>query len=79
VVCWSRRGGGTDLGNACSSASAAATQIESVVTTFNVTHLDIEAAELTNTTDITRTNQALASVRSWAAGAFTKAFQKFTH
>jgi hypothetical protein len=61
--------GGTDLGSACSSAAAAATQIEAVVTTFNVTHLDfdIEAAELTNTTDITRTNQALASVRSWAA------------
>ena len=61
---------GTDLGSACSSASAAATQIEAVVTTFNATHLDfdIESGELTNKTDVTRTNQALKAVRSWASG-----------
>jgi hypothetical protein len=61
---------GTDLGSACSSASAAATQIESVATTFNVTHLDfdIESSELTNTADLNRTAQALAKVRSWASG-----------
>jgi hypothetical protein len=60
---------GTDLGAACSSASTAATQIESVVTTFDVTRLDfdIESSELTNTGDITNTNQALAQVRSWAS------------
>ena len=60
---------GTDLGNACSSASAAATQIESVVTTFNATRLDfdIESSELTNKTDVTRTAQALKAVRSWAS------------
>jgi Glycosyl hydrolases family 18 len=63
--------GGTDLGNTCSSAAAAAAQIENVVTTFNVTHLDfdIEAAELTNHADVDRTNQALAQVRSWASGS----------
>ena len=63
--------GGTDLGNTCSSAAAAAAQIENVVTTFNATHLDfdIEAAELTNHTDVDRTNQALAQVRSWASGS----------
>ena len=63
--------GGTDLGNTCSSAAAAAAQIENVVTTFDVTHLDfdIEAAELSNHTDVDRTNQALAQVRSWASGS----------
>jgi hypothetical protein len=62
---------GTDLGNACSSAGAMATQVESVVTTLNVNHLDfdIESNELTNTTDVNRTAQALAQVRSWASSS----------
>jgi chitinase len=66
---WGSDSGGTDLGNTCSSASAAATQIENVVTTFNVTHLDfdIESNALSNHTDVDRTNQALAQVRSWAS------------
>ena len=56
-----------DLGAACSSASAMATQVESVVTTLGVTHLDfdIESNELTNSADYTLTAQALAQVRSW--------------
>jgi Glycosyl hydrolases family 18 len=60
---------GTDLGNQCSSASAMATQVESTVTTMNVTHLDfdIESSEETNSADFTRTAQALALVRSWAS------------
>ena len=60
---------GSDLGNQCSSASAMATQVESVVTTLNVTHLDfdIESSEETNSADFTRTAQALAQVRSWAS------------
>jgi hypothetical protein len=60
---------GTDLGSQCSSASALATQVESAVTTMNVTHLDfdIESSEETNSTDFTRTAQALALVRSWAS------------
>jgi hypothetical protein len=65
---WTSDNGGTDLGNSCSSAGAAAAQIENVVTTFDVTHLDfdIEAAALSNHADVDRTNQALAQVRSWA-------------
>ena len=61
----------TDLGTACSTASAAAGQIESVVSTLGVTHLDfdIESNELTDSADITRTTQALAQVRSWANGS----------
>jgi hypothetical protein len=60
---------GDDLGAQCSSASAMAAQVESVVTTLNVTHLDfdIESSELSNTADITLTAQALAQVRSWAS------------
>jgi Glycosyl hydrolases family 18 len=60
---------GTDLGATCSSASAMATQVESVVTTLGVTHLDfdIESSELTNSTDVVRTAQALALVRSWGS------------
>ena len=58
---------GTDLGATCSSASAMATQVESVVTTVGVKHLDfdIESNELTNSADITRTAQALNLVRQW--------------
>ena len=61
---------GTDLGAQCSSASAMAAQVESVVTTLGVTHLDfdIESNELTDTADYTLTAQALAQVRSWAGG-----------
>jgi Glycosyl hydrolases family 18 len=60
---------GTDLGAQCSSASAMAAQVESVVTTLNVTHLDfdIESNEETNSADYTLTAQALAQVRSWAS------------
>jgi hypothetical protein len=68
---WTSDSGGTDLGNSCSSAAAAAAQIESVVTTFDTAHLDfdIESIALSNHADVDRTNQALALVRSWAAGA----------
>lgn len=60
----------TDLGATCSSASAMASQVESVVSTLGVTHLDfdIESNELTDSADYTRTAQALADVRSWASG-----------
>src|SRR6202050_3870412 len=56
---------GTDLGNQCSSASAMATQVESAVTTMNVTHLDfdIESSEETNTADVALTPPALTARR----------------
>jgi hypothetical protein len=62
---------GTDLGAQCSSAAAMATQVESVVTTFNVSHLDfdIESNEQSNNADLALTAQALAQVRSWASGS----------
>ncbi len=60
----------TEIGDACSTPQAAATQIESVITTFGVTHLDfdIEANSLTNAAGIDRRDKALALVRSWASG-----------
>jgi hypothetical protein len=59
----------TDLGAQCSSASAMAAQVESVVTTMNVTHLDfdIESNEQTDTNDLNLTAQALAQVDSWGS------------
>ena len=70
----------TEIGDACSSPQAAAAQIESVVTTFGVTHLDfdIEANSLTNSPGITRRNQALTQVRSWANGNGTPLSISFT-
>jgi chitinase len=61
---------GTDLGAQCSSAAAMATQVESVVTSFNVTHLDfdIESNQQYNSSDLALTAQALSQVRSWASG-----------
>jgi hypothetical protein len=58
---------GTTLGATCSSSSAMAAQVESVVTSVGVKHLDfdIESNELNNTTDLTRTAQALKLVRAW--------------
>jgi len=57
----------TDLGDQCSSAGAMAAQVESVVTTMHVTHLDfdIESNEQYNAADLALTAQALAQVRSW--------------
>jgi Glycosyl hydrolases family 18 len=58
----------TDLGAQCSSAAAMAAQVESVVSTFNVSHLDfdIESNQQTDSADLALTAQALALVRSWA-------------
>jgi chitinase len=56
-----------DLGATCSSASAMAAQVESVVTTLGVTHLDfdIESNEMDNSADLSLTAEALALVRDW--------------
>jgi Glycosyl hydrolases family 18 len=60
----------TDLGAQCSSASAMAAQVENVVTSFNVNHLDfdIESNQQTDSADLALTAQALDQVRSWASG-----------
>ena len=60
---------GTDIADSCTSVSSIAAVYESVITTYNVSRidLDIEDNSLTNTAGITRRNQAVAQVESWAA------------
>src|SRR5579859_1945905 len=62
--------GGTDIADSCTNVSQIAAAYESVVTTYNVSRidLDVEDNSLTNSAGITRRNQAIAQVESWAAG-----------
>ena len=71
---------GDTLGTTCSSASAMASQVENVVTTLGVTHLDfdIESNEQSNTSDLNLTAQALAQVRSWASSNGESLFISYT-
>ncbi|HET9169202.1 MAG TPA: carbohydrate binding domain-containing protein [Actinospica sp.] len=60
---------GTDIADSCTSVSSIAAVYEKVITTYNVSRidLDIEDNSLTNTAGYTRRNQAVAQVESWAA------------
>lgn len=60
---------GTDIADTCTNVSTIAADYEKVITTYNVSRidLDIEDNALTNTASITRRNQAVAMVESWAA------------
>jgi hypothetical protein len=71
---------GDTLGTTCSSAAAMAAQVESVVTTLGVTHLDfdIESNEQSNTSDLNLTAQALAQVRSWGTANGKSLFISYT-
>ena len=71
---------GDTLGTTCSSASAMASQVENVVTTLGVTHLDfdIESSEQTDTSDLNLTAQALAQVRSWGNSNGKSLFISYT-
>ncbi|MHA6758396.1 ricin-type beta-trefoil lectin domain protein [Streptacidiphilus sp. PAMC 29251] len=59
----------TELGDSCSTPQAAAAQFESAITTFNLSHidLDVESNSLTSAAGIDRRDKALALVRSWAS------------
>ena len=61
--------GGLDIADSCTNVSSIAAAYESVITTYNVSRidLDIEDNSLSNTAGITRRNQAVAQVESWAA------------
>jgi Glycosyl hydrolases family 18 len=71
---------GDTLGTTCSSASAMASQVENVITTLGVTHLDfdIESNEQTDTSDLDLTAQALSQVRSWASSNGKSVFISYT-
>jgi hypothetical protein len=65
---WSADQGGTEIGDSCANINTIATAYESVITTYNVTRLDmdIEGRSLTKTTGIDNRNKAIKLVQDWA-------------
>jgi hypothetical protein len=65
---WSADQGGTEIADSCSDVSAIAAAYEDVITTYNVTRLDmdVEGRSLTRTAGIDRRNKALKLVQDWA-------------
>ncbi len=66
---WSADQGGTEIGDSCSDVNAIATAYEQLVTTYNVTRLDmdIEGRSLTKSDGIDRRNKAIKLLQDWAA------------
>jgi hypothetical protein len=65
---WSADQGGTEIGDSCSSVASIAAAYEQVITTYDVSRLDmdIEGRSLNNTAGIDRRNKAIAQVQAWA-------------
>ena len=65
---WSADQGGTEIADSCASASSIVAAYKSVITTYNVTRLDmdVEGRSLTNTAGIDRRNKAIKAVEAWA-------------
>jgi glycosyl hydrolase family 18 (putative chitinase) len=61
---------GTEIADSCTDVNQLAAAYESVVTTYDVTRLDmdVESNSLNNATGIDRRNKALSLVENWAAG-----------
>ncbi|WP_328296718.1 glycosyl hydrolase family 18 protein [Streptomyces sp. NBC_00435] len=61
--------GGTEIADSCTSVDSIAAAYEKVVTTYDVTRLDmdIEDKSLTNKAAIDRRNQAIKKVQDWAS------------
>jgi hypothetical protein len=59
---------GTEIADSCTDVNQLAAAYESVVTTYNVTRLDmdVESSSLNNTAGIDRRNKALSLVEAWA-------------
>src|SRR5437870_7656281 len=66
---WSADQGGTEIGDSCSDVNSIAAAYESLITTYNVTRLDmdVEGRSLTRTDGIDRRNRAIKVVEDWAA------------
>jgi hypothetical protein len=66
---WSADQGGTEIGDSCKDVNAIAAAYQSVITTYDVTRLDmdIEGRSLGRTDGIDRRNKALKIVEDWAA------------
>jgi hypothetical protein len=60
----------TEIADSCTNVGSIAAAYESLVTTYNITRIDLdtEASSLDNSTGIDRRNKAVAQVESWAAG-----------
>lgn len=60
---------GTDIADSCTSVSSIAKVYEKVITTYNVSRidLDIEQKSLANAAGINRRNKAVAQTEAWAA------------
>jgi hypothetical protein len=66
---WSADQGGTEIGDSCANVNSIADAYKSVITTYDVTRLDmdIEGKSLSNSAGIDRRNKALKIVEDWAA------------
>jgi hypothetical protein len=65
---YSADNGGTDIADSCTTVTKIAAAYEKVITTYNVSRIDLDTEDnsLTNGAGITRRNQAIAQVESWA-------------
>jgi hypothetical protein len=65
---WSADQGGTEIGDSCKDVNAIAAAYESVISTYDVTRLDmdIEGRSLNRPAGIDRRNKALKLVQDWA-------------
>jgi hypothetical protein len=65
---WSADQGGTEIGDSCSNVNTIAAAYEQVVTTYDVSRLDmdIEGRSLTKPDGIDRRNKAIKLVQDWA-------------
>ena len=65
---WSADQGGTEIGDSCKTVNSIVAAYELVITTYNVTRLDmdIEGRSLTNTAGIDRRNKAIKLLQDWA-------------
>jgi Glycosyl hydrolases family 18 len=66
---WSADQGGTEIGDSCKDVNAIVDAYKSVITTYDVTRLDmdIEGRSLNRAAGIDRRNKALKLVQDWAA------------
>jgi hypothetical protein len=65
---WSADQGGTEIGDSCKDPAQIATAYEQVITTYDVSRLDmdIEGRSLTRTEGIDRRNKAIKLLQDWA-------------
>ena len=66
---WSADQGGTEIGDSCKDVNAIAAAYEQLVTTYDVTRIDmdIEGRSLTKADGIDRRNKAIKLLQDWAA------------